>query len=156
MERKYIQEILGIKKSHFFTLLNRYREHPERFSIQYQRTNPPRISPEIEQNILNELTIEKPIIQNKEVPLTSYNYSYVKNRLVNRYRQKVSLTTIIRRAKRHGFYLKKSKRSIHDREVLTHYVGELIQHDASHHLWAPASREKCLPAVGRVPYHFSG
>ncbi|MFB3887533.1 MAG: hypothetical protein ACE144_20125 [Thermodesulfobacteriota bacterium] len=89
------------------------------------------------------MTIEKRIIQNKKIPLSSYNYSYIKDRLRKKYRQKVSLTTIIRRAKSHGSYLKKTKRSTHDREVLTRYIGKLIQHDASHHLWAPAAKEKC-------------
>jgi hypothetical protein len=105
--------------------------------------NPPRsISPEIEHNILHELAIEKKIIQNKEVPLKSYNYSYIKDRLGKTYRQKVSLNTIINRAKEHGFYLKKPKKTIHDREVLTHYAGQLIQHDSSYHLWAPGAQEK--------------
>jgi len=49
------------------------------------------------------------------------------------YKQEVSLPTIIDRAKRNGFYLKKPRRSVHDQEVLTHYAGELIQHDSSHH-----------------------
>ena len=142
IERNYIQEILGIKKRRFFTLIKQYKEHPEGFSIQYQRSTPSRISSETEHNILKELTIEKGIIQNKEIPLSSYNYSYIKDRLRKKYRQKVSLTTIIRRARSHGFYLKKAKRSTHDREVLTRYIGELIQHDASHHLWAPAAKEK--------------
>jgi len=143
IERKYIQEILGIKKSRFFLLLKQYKENPMDFSIQYQRMTPPRvISLEIEQNILRELAIDKKIIQNKQTPLTSYNYSYIRNRLKEEYFQKVSLPTIIARAKKHGFYLKKPKRTIHDREVLTRYAGELIQHDASHHLWAPASQEK--------------
>jgi hypothetical protein len=39
-------------------------------------------------------------------------------------------------------YLKKPKRTPHDREVLTRYTGELIQHDSSFHLWAPAAQEK--------------
>src|SRR4030043_2266372 len=142
IERNYIQEILGIKKRRFFTLIKQYKKHPQASSIQYQRSTPSRISSEIEQNILKELTIEKGIIQNKEIPLSSYNYSYIKDRLRKEYRQKVSLTTIIRRARSHGFYLKKTKKSIHDREVLTRYVGELIPHDASHHLWAPAAKEK--------------
>ncbi len=142
VERSYIQEILGIKKRRFFTLINQYREDPEHFSIQYQRATPARISPEVEQNLLRELTIEKGIIQDKETPLKSYNYSFIKDHLRKKYRQKVSLTTVIRRAKKHGFYLKKPKRSSHDREVLTRYVGELIQHDASYHLWAPAAQEK--------------
>jgi hypothetical protein len=143
IERKYIQEILGIKRRRFFILLKQYKENPQHFTVQYQRTRAPRaISPMIEQNILKELAIEKKIIQNTEVPLTSYNYSYLRDRLRGIYHQKVSLPTIIDRAKKHGFYLKKPKRTIHDREVLTRYAGELIQHDSSYHLWAPAAKEK--------------
>ncbi len=143
IERTYIQEILGIKKSRLFMLLKQYRENPQGFTIRCQRTTPPRsISPQIEHNILKELAIEKKIIQNKEIPLKSYNYSYIRDRLRGKYRQKVSLPTIIDRAKKHGFYLKKPKRTSHDREVLTRYVGELIQHDSSFHLWAPAAQEK--------------
>jgi hypothetical protein len=141
--RNYIQEILGIKRRRFFVLLKQYKEHPEHFTVQYQRTRAPRaISPKIEQTILKELSIEKKIIQDKEIPLKSYNYSYIKDRLRATYHQKVSLPTIIDRAKKHGFYLKKPKRTLHDREVLTRYAGELIQHDASYHLWAPAAQEK--------------
>jgi hypothetical protein len=143
VERKYIQEVLGISRRRFFMLLKQYKENPQRFTIQYRRTTPPRtISPGIEQNILKELAIEKKIIQDQDIPLKSYNYSYLKDRLRKTYRQKVSLSTIIDRAKKHGFYLKKPKRSLHDRELLTRYVGELIQHDSSHHLWAPAAQEK--------------
>src|SRR4030042_2399109 len=142
IERKYIQEILGIGKSRFFMLISLYREDPQRFTIHYERNTPARISKEIEHNIVKELSIEKGIIENKEIPLKSYHYSFIKDRLRKKYRQKVSLTTIIRRAKTHGFYLKKPKRTLHDREVLTRYVGELIQHDASYHLWAPAAQEK--------------
>lgn len=143
IERTYIQEILGIKQRRFFMLLKRYKSNPESFSIQYRRSKPPRrIAPEIEQNILKELSIDKELIQDKTIPLRSYNYSYIKDRLSQTYQQNVSLPTVIDRAKKHGFYLKKPKRTSHDREVLTHYVGELIQHDASHHLWAPAAQEK--------------
>jgi len=142
IEREYIEEILEIGKRRFFVLLKHYKENPEGFSVEYQRSTPSRISSEIEENLLKELSIEKEMIENKEIPLRSYNYSYVKEHLRRRYRQKVSLTTVIRRAKRHGFYLKKPKRSIHDREVLTRYTGELIQHDSSFHLWAPAAQEK--------------
>jgi len=143
VERKYIQEILAISRRRFFVLLKQYKENPQRFTIQYCRSTPPRtISPEIEQNILKELAIEKKIIQDQDIPLKSYNYSYLRDRLRKTYRQKVSLSTIIDRAKKHGFYLKKPKRGLHDREVLTRYAGELIQHDSSYHLWAPGAREK--------------
>ena len=141
--RNYIQEILGISRRRFFMLLNQFREDPSHFTIQYHRTAPSRcISAEIEQTILNELAIEKQIIGNKEIPLSTYNYSFIKDRLRKTYRQKVSLNTIIHRAKKHGFYLKKPQRTTHDREVLTRYAGELIQHDSSYHLWAPAAKEK--------------
>lgn len=45
--------------------------------------------------------------------------------------------TIIDRAKKGGFYLSRPKRKAHDREVLTNYVGELIQHDSYHHNFSP-------------------
>jgi len=141
--RKYLQEILGINKTRFFALVKAYRDNPLQFSIQYRRRGKTREIPEvIEINILKELSIEKKLIEDKNVPLHSYNYSYIKDRLKKEYRQVVSLPTIIDRAKKKGFYLKKPKRTAHDREVLTNYAGELIQHDSSHHLWAPDAGEK--------------
>jgi transposase len=142
-ERKHIQQILGIGKSRFFTLIKKYQEDPCAFSIQYTRKKRTRsIAKSAEKHILKELSIEKKLIKDKNVPVRSYNYSYIKDRLENEYKQKVSLPTIINRAKKNGFYLKKPKRTIHDREVLTHYIGELIQHDSSYHLWAPDARKK--------------
>jgi len=125
-------------------LLKQYRTNPQGFSIQYTRKKKTRsIDPDIEKNIIKELKVEKNLIQDKNVPLKSYNYSYIKDRLETRYNQKVSLPTIIDRAKKNDFYLfKKPKRTIHDREVLTNYPGELIQHDSSYHLSSPAAKEK--------------
>ena len=144
IERKYIQEILGVKKARFFRMLKKYRTDPKKFSVQYTRETKTRsIDPGIDKNIIKELKIDKKAIQNKEIPLRYYNYSYIKDRLETKYKQKVSLPTIIDRAKKNDFYLpKKRKTKIHDREVLTNYAGELIQHDSSHHLWAPAAKEK--------------
>jgi hypothetical protein len=143
IQREYIQEILGIRRTRFFALINSYRKDPNKFSVQYTRYAKTRtISRSIEENIIKELTIEKKLIEDKSVPLKSYNYSYIKDLLEKRYNQKVSLPTIIGRAKKNDFYLKKPKRTIHDREVLTNYVGELIQHDSSYHLWSPPAKEK--------------
>ncbi len=142
IERKYIQEILEIKKRRFFALLQQYRQDPSNFSIQYKRREPIRISQDIEENILKELCVEEKIIKDKDVPLNTYNYSYIKDVLESKYNQKVSLPTIIERAKKNGFYLKRRKRKAHDREVLTNYAGELIQHDASYHLYSPPAKEK--------------
>jgi len=144
IERKYIQEILNIGKARFFELLQQYHAAPDKFSIQYVRIIKTRsIDPQIEKNIIKELKIDKIAIHNKDVPQKYYNYSYIQDRLQTKYKQKVSLPTIINRAKQNDFYLpKKRQKTVHDREVLTNYAGELIQHDASHHLWAPAAKEK--------------
>ncbi|MCL4418223.1 MAG: hypothetical protein M1365_16315, partial [Actinobacteria bacterium] len=53
-----------------------------------------------------------------------------------------SLPTIIDRAKRFGFYDKKKKGKAHERQVLTNYIGELLQHDSSHHKWSPYAGSK--------------
>jgi len=143
IERSYVQEVLGIGKTRLFALIKSFRKNPETFSVQYERKENPRsIAPNIEKNIFKELAIEKKLIANPIVPLRSYNYTYIQTRLREEYQQKVSLPTIVNRAKANGFYLKKPKRTAHDREVLTRYAGELIQHDSSFHLWAPAAGQK--------------
>jgi len=73
----------------------------------------------------------------KKVPINYYNYSYIKDLLEQKYNQKVSLPTIIDRAKKNNFYFLRPKRKAHDREVITNYPGELIQHNFSHHQFAP-------------------
>jgi hypothetical protein len=143
IERTYLQTILGISKSQFFFWLQQYRRHPATFSVRYTRPRPPRrLDPRLAANIVTELPIDQQAIRNPQVPLRSYNYSYVQRRLQTHYRQTASLATIIDRAKRHGFYLPRRPPKAHDREVLTRSVGELIQHESSHHLWAPAAATK--------------
>ena len=143
IETKYIRQILGIGKTRFFALVKEYREHPNNFSIHYTRKSSTRkISQSIEKNIIKELKIDKNLIGDEDVPLKRYNYSYVKDRLEEKYKQKVSLPTIIDRAKKNDCYLKKRERLAHTREVLTNYIGELIQHDSSYHLWSPPANEK--------------
>jgi hypothetical protein len=139
LKREHIQEMLKIKRRQFFKLLKKYRQNPETFSIQYSRSGPTRsINPRIEKNIIKELEVTKQFIENKNIPIYSCNYSFVKNDLEKRYQQKVSLYTIIDRAKKFGFYIGKTKKhKAHDREVITNNVGELIQHDSSYHLWSP-------------------
>jgi len=139
----YILQILRIKRSRFFELLTKYRNDPDNFSIQYERnTSNYRIDREIEANIIQELQIEKDLIKTKDVPIKYYNYSYIKDLLEQKYSQKVSLPTIIDRAKRNNFYFLRPKRKAHDREVITNYPGELIQHDSSHHQFAPYAASK--------------
>ncbi len=143
IEIKYILEILGIKWSRFFELLKEYRNDPDNFSIYYHRKTATReIDKEIEENIIKKLSLESRLIDNKDMPIKFYNYSYIKDQLYDNYGQKVFLPTIIDRAKKNGFYFPRPERKTHDREVLTNYVGELIQHDSSYHKWSPYADEK--------------
>ena len=138
-----ILSILGISRSRFFEILKNYRQNKNTFSIEYARSNPNRrLTSEVEDDILLELYIEKKLIEDKENPIKYYNYSYIKDKLTLDYGHKVSLPTIIDRAKKYGFYDKKKAKKAHDREVLTNYVGELLQHDSSHHRWSPYAEDK--------------
>lgn len=144
VQRKYMQQILGIGKSRFFELVASYRANPQGFSVEYKRSSQAkRIAPQIQESIIKELAIDKQAITNKNIPLYHYNYSYILKRLKKNYKQTACLSTIINYAKANGFYLpKRNKPKTHDREVLTSHIGELIQHDASYHLWAPDSGVK--------------
>jgi len=143
LKRKYLQEILGIGKTRFFSLIKRYKDNPDKFSIQYTRSKPTRkITPEIEKNILIELSKEKKILQDKDNQIKCYNYSFIQEILIDDYNQYVSLPTIIDRAKTNNFYIKKLKRTTHDHEVITHNVGEMLQHDSSHHKFSPYADKK--------------
>ena len=110
------------------------KKDPNNFSIQYNRkTINRKMDKAIEINIIKELNTEKELIKTKDVPIKCYTYSYIKDILENDYNQKVSLPAIINRVKANGFYLTKPKRKVHEKEVITNYPGELIQHDSSHH-----------------------
>ncbi|MFW5788099.1 MAG: hypothetical protein ACOCV3_07510, partial [Halanaerobiales bacterium] len=143
VRRKYVQEILGIKKTRFFALVKQVKEDPEKFSISYARKTPARkISPATEKNIVKELKKEKELIENKNTPIKYYNYSYIQDLLEQDYQQKVSLPTIIDRAKKNNCYFPRAKQKVHDREVWTNYPGQLIQHDSSHHQFSPYAADK--------------
>ncbi len=144
IKREHIQQILGIKRRRFFILIKQYKAMSEAFSVEYSRSSNTRsINPSIEKNIIKELKIDKALIKDKNVPLRKFNYSYIQTRLEDEYRQIVSLPTIIDRAKKHNLYLpKKISKKVHDREVLTNHIGELLQHDTSIHNWSPYVTKK--------------
>lgn len=142
LSRDEIERTLGIGKTRFFALLKQCREAPERFSIQYERPSPRRLSAEAEEKIRKELQREKELVENQELPISGYNYAALNDRL-KKDGIKVSTTTLIQRAIQQGCYLpKKRKPERHDREVLTFTIGDLIQHDASLHKWSPYAEEK--------------
>lgn len=143
MTAKETVRYLEISRARFYQLVSDYEQDPQKFSIDYSRDTANRkLDPQIEKNILKELEIDKRIIDNPRIPTKRYNYSYLKKQIKEKYNQDVSVPTIIDRAKDNGYWLGKPPKKIHDREVITNYTGELIQHDSSHHLFAPDAGEK--------------
>lgn len=142
ISREEIENTLDIGKTRFFALIKQYRENPETFSIEYQRSSKSRLPADTEEKIKLALLDDKELVDNKELPIDTYNYAALNDRLKKEGIQ-VSTTTIIKRAKSYGCYIpiRKSK-DHHDREVITSSVGELIQHDASHHKWSPFADNK--------------
>lgn len=136
-----VLEVLDISRSRFFDVLTAYRAEPSAFSIAYRRQNKGRLSQEDEIAIEYELLREKALIEDEELPITSYNYSALRDRLLKQ-GIAVSVNTIIDRAKKLGCHKPRRKHKAHEREVLTNSIGALIQHDGSTHLWSPYASEK--------------
>ncbi|MBT9150271.1 MAG: hypothetical protein DDT40_00439 [candidate division WS2 bacterium] len=141
LDRSTVEETLGIGKARFFTLLKQYRLDPDKFSLTYQRASPARLPASSEREMEKELRLEKGLIEDRSLPITTYNYSAIRDRLIKR-GVTVSLPTIIKRAKSLGCYQPHPRKKAHDREVITTAISALIQHDASHHRWSPYVRER--------------
>jgi uncharacterized protein (UPF0216 family) len=141
LSRNEVQESLMIGKTRFFELWKQYQTDPDSFSIGYQRQLSRRISEEVERAIEKELLRDKELIENPEIPISTYNYSALRDRLLKQ-GITVSVNTIIDRAKKLGCHMPRKKHKVHDREVLTSSAGALIQHDGSTHLWSPYASEK--------------
>lgn len=145
MEAKDAYRYLELGRTRFYELVEEFKKDPHNFTLGYRRHRANnKIKEEIKLNILNELKFEKEkIIDNPIVPTKRYNYSYIRNLLEEKYKQKTALSTIIALAKNNGYYKPKVKnKNKHDRQVITNFIGELIQHDSSHHLFAPDARLK--------------
>jgi hypothetical protein len=141
LTRSEVEEMLQINKTRFFELLKDYRQDPEGFSIEYERATPAHLSAEVEVAIQEELLREKALVEDPKLPIWSYNYSVLRDRL----RKKgmiVSATTITKRAKALDCYLPHPPKKVHDRQVVTASIGAMVQHDASTHLWSPYASEK--------------
>ena len=141
IKRADIQEMLSVGKSRFFALLKEYRRDPGAFSVAYQRRTSARLPADVETEVKDALLREKEIVEDPDLPISGYNYSAIRDRLVKK-GIGVSVTTIIDRAKKLGCHKPRRKRKVHDREVLTASIGALVQHDSSLHQWSPFAQEK--------------
>lgn len=141
MSRAQVEETLQVGKTRFFALLKLFRRDSRSFSLAYHRSSPARLSDKAERLIRESLLEERALIENPELPISTYNYSATRERLLER-GIKVSLATIIERAKAMGCHRPRPKGKSHSREVITTAVGALIQHDASLHRWSPYAEAK--------------
>ena len=141
LDRAAIEEVLGVSRSRFFDLLKEYRQNRDRFSIAYQRESRTRLPFWVEREIEEQIMLERNLIDDSTLPITTYNYSAMRDRLA-KHGIKVALSTIIDRAKGLDCYHAHPKKKVHDREVITTAIGALIQHDASHHRWSPYAKER--------------
>ena len=137
------QAKLGVKRSRFFDLARAFKDKKRAFVIARNESDrKTRISQDVETHIKEELEKDKKLIDNKDVPIRSYNYSALRDTLQERHKETVSVPTIIDRAKKLGLYIPRMERAAHERIVSTDFVGELVQHDSSHHLFSPLMSEK--------------
>ena len=98
------QALLNIKRRQFFTLLKKYRQNPQSFSLALSRSSPTRQLPQsVEDKIAEALHKEYQLVTDKNNPIQRYNYSYVKTRLAEDQAVQVSLSTVIRRAQKKVF-----------------------------------------------------
>ena len=111
LSAKQGMNLLGLRRSQFFEWVNKYKAGSECFSIEYTRSNEhKRISESIEANIFKELKLDKALINNPSMPVRFYNYSFIKDALIKKYQQEVSLPTIIDRAKKTVFIFQDLKK----------------------------------------------
>jgi hypothetical protein len=101
LKAAHAMEVLGLKRSQFFDWAQRYRNDPNGFTVAYRRkTDSRRLDETVHGHILQELAVEKALIHDPSVPIRFYNYSYIQDRLLEYYGEKVSLPAIIERAKK--------------------------------------------------------
>lgn len=130
---KQARVLLGLSKSAFFVLAAKYKKNG---NVGYVRKSSHRIAQKTRENVLKELAIEKEkIIDNPQVPVNRYNYSFIQRLLPKE--ERISVPSIIKIAREAGYTNKGLPKKIHDRIVQTSFVGELLQHDSPHHLFAP-------------------
>ena len=140
IKAKQARTYLEVSKSQFYRLAEEHEKDGGEFTIAYSRhVANHQMKREVKERVIAELKVEKEkIIDNLDVPTSNYNYSYIQKLLKKNHNQDISVPTIIKLAKEHGYYKpKRKKENTHTRQVLTNCIGELVQHDSSHHLFAP-------------------
>jgi hypothetical protein len=119
-----------------------YRRNEQNFDITYKRTIKPRqLDAGYDDFIRQELQEQYELI--KMGATFRYNYSYAAKQISRKHKVEISDQTVMNRAKQWGYYKERRKsQNKHDSLVITNNTGKLIQHDSSHHLFAPLAGKK--------------
>lgn len=73
LSRADVEEVLEIGKTRFFSLLKKYRQNPDGFSLTYVRSSPAKLSVEEEAEIKQALLEEKRIVEDPDLPISGFN-----------------------------------------------------------------------------------
>ncbi len=96
--------MLGLSRSQFFAWVKKYKDGCRDFTVAYGRkTGNHTIDSTSEEYILKELEMEKALIDDPSIPVRFYNYSFIRDQIMKKYNQRVSVPTIIDRAKKTVF-----------------------------------------------------
>jgi hypothetical protein len=96
-----------------FFLLKEYRCNPDEFSLTYHRETPTRIPAWVEDEIEKELMSQKNLLDDSTLPITTYNYSVIRDRLAKQGIM-VALSTIMDRVKCLDCYQTHRRKKVHD------------------------------------------
>lgn len=139
---------LECKERMFYYLLSRHKRNEladyGSYHLSSNKTGGGKVPDYVEKAIREELDREKKIIENKDIPTSTYNYSHIQNEVVRRLKVNVSYESVRRKAHKWGYVVRKytKDKNKHTRQVLTDSIGVLLQHDSSHHLFSPLAKEK--------------
>ncbi len=135
---------LEVKGRRFYQLLALYRNNKLDTLYKNKRGKHRRTSIETTGKVIDELMIQRRIINDDRVDIKKYNYTYISEVIKNKHNVVISPATVARIAHKHGYDLKSkpTKKDLHTRKVLTQRIGDLLQHDSSVHKFAPLSGRK--------------
>jgi hypothetical protein len=94
LDRSSIEEILGIGRSQFFALLNKFLHDPNGFYITYERASRHGLPACVDTEVEKKLMPEKNSIDDCALPIVNHNYAATRGRLTKR-DIRVSSPTII-------------------------------------------------------------
>ena len=99
LRRTDLEGLLEFGKFRFIALLKMYRQDSETIVLACRRRTPGRLSAEVEAAIASALLREEALVDDAELPISSFNYTAVRDRL-RANGTKVSVTIIVDQAQK--------------------------------------------------------